>query len=131
MVAGTEKLDAVFNALADPTRRAIVSRLARGSRTVGQLAAPFDTSLPAISKHLKVLEGAGLITRRIEGRVHHCHLNAAPMGQASEWINRYHTFWAQQFDALDRYLKKKRGGKTKTDSSEKKNSTTRTKKERP
>jgi len=131
MVAATKKLDAVFNALADPTRRAIVSRLARGSRTVGQLAEPFDMSLPAISKHLKVLEGAGLITRRIEGRVHHCHLNAAPMGQASEWINKYRTFWEQQLDSLDRYLKQKRDDKSKQDWNKKKKSTTRTKKERP
>lgn len=120
MVASIEELDAVFNALADPTRRAIVSRLSRGSATVGQLAEPFDMSLPAISKHLKVLEGAGLITRRIEGRIHHCHLSTAPMGQASAWIDKYRVFWEMQFDALDRYLNKKHAGDTKAQSSKKK-----------
>ncbi len=114
----------MFAALADPTRRAIVTRLARGPARVTQLAEPFAMSLPAISKHLKVLERAGLISRRIDGRVHHCHLEAQPMSEAAEWINRYRAFWQEQFDALDRYLKRRRVVSAKR-------TTRKTRKERP
>lgn len=98
-------LDATFGALADPTRRAILARLAETPEaSVSDLAAPFDVSLPAISKHLRVLEEAGLLARRREGRVHHCRVLAAPMRTASEWIAKYERFWEGRLDALARYL---------------------------
>lgn len=87
---GTAALDQTFAALADPTRRAIVRRLARGEATVGELAGPFDMSLPAVSKHLKVLEGAGLVARRREGRLHHLRLVPRPLEAASRWIEDQH-----------------------------------------
>jgi len=103
--APAASLDATFGALADPTRRAILARLARTPEvTVTDLARPFDVSLPAISRHLRVLEEAGLIARRREGREHHCRVVAAPMKTASDWIARYQTFWEQKLDALARYL---------------------------
>jgi DNA-binding transcriptional ArsR family regulator len=103
-------LDATFGALADPTRRAILARLAETPEvTVTDLARPFDVSLPAISRHLRVLEGAGLIARRREGRVHHCRVVAAPMKPASEWIARYERFWEEKLDALARYLEETAG----------------------
>lgn len=95
----------VFHALADPTRRSILERLAEGGpRSIGEIAAPFKVSLQAISKHLKVLERAGLISRDVEGRVHRCSLDAAPMARASTWIERYRPFWEDQLSALERYL---------------------------
>ena len=99
-------LDRTFAALADPTRRAMLARLARGEASVGDLAAPHAMSLPAISKHLKVLERAGLIKRRKDGRVHHCRLDAAPMGAAADWIYSHRRFWEARFDALEDYLNK-------------------------
>ena len=104
MVAATDRLDGVFAALADPTRRSILARLARGSATVTEVARPFRMSLPAISKHLKALERAGLLGRRIDGRVHHCSLEAKRMKDAAAWINRYRAFWEQQFELLEHYL---------------------------
>jgi len=97
-------LDATFGALADPTRRAILARLARGEAMVTELAAPFAMSLPAISKHLRVLESAGLLLREIKGRVHRCRLAADPMKDAAAWIAQYRAFWESQFDALEKYL---------------------------
>jgi len=97
-------LDATFGALADPTRRAILARLARGEAMVTELAAPFAMSLPAISKHLRVLESAGLLHREIDGRIHRCRLAADPMKDAAGWIERYRAFWDTQFDALEKYL---------------------------
>jgi len=97
-------LDATFGALADPTRRAILARLARGEAMVTELAAPFAMSLPAISKHLRVLESAGLLLREINGRVHRCRLAAGPMKNAAAWIAQYRAFWESQFDALEKYL---------------------------
>jgi DNA-binding transcriptional ArsR family regulator len=97
-------LDATFGALADPTRRAILARLAQGEATVSELAEPFAVSLPAVSKHLRVLESAGLLKREIDGRVHHCRLAAEPMKRAAGWIARYRIFWENQFDALAKYL---------------------------
>ena len=97
-------LDSTFAALADPTRRAILRRLRAGEATVGSLAEPFSMSLPAISKHLRVLEKARLLTRRREGRVHHCRLAAGPMKDASVWIDYYRHFWESRFFALARYL---------------------------
>jgi len=105
MVNGSAALDATFGALADPTRRAIVAHLARTPESsVGELARPFAISLPAISKHLRVLEGAGLVTRRKDGRIHRCRLVAAPMETAAEWIERHRRFWEGRLDALERFL---------------------------
>jgi len=97
-------LDATFAALSDPTRRAILARLARGDATVTELAEPFPFSLPAVSKHLRVLEKAGLLEREIDGRVHRCRLAPAPMKGAAQWIEHYRVFWEKQFDALEKYL---------------------------
>ena len=104
MDLGMNQLDATFAALADPTRRAIVARLAQGSATVNELAAPFDISLPAVSRHLKVLEGAGLIRREVEAQRRRCHLEPEPLRQAEDWIERYRRFWTERFDALETYL---------------------------
>lgn len=97
-------LDATFAALADPTRRAILARLAQGDASVSELAEPFAMSLPAISKHLTVLERAGLLIRQKEGRVRRCHLIARPLRDAAVWIAFYQQFWEEQFDALADYL---------------------------
>lgn len=99
-------LDRTFAALADPTRRRILARLARGERCVTDLARPYSMSLPAVSKHLRVLENAGLIRRRRNGRVHSLKLEAAPMKQASRWIEEYRRFWEASLDRLEEYLKK-------------------------
>jgi DNA-binding transcriptional ArsR family regulator len=99
-----ELLDRTFAALADPTRRAILARLAAGEATVGDLARPFAMSLPAISKHLKVLEGAGLLARTRVGREHRCRLEPGPMREAANWIERYRQFWDEQFDRLAEFL---------------------------
>jgi DNA-binding transcriptional ArsR family regulator len=99
-----DPLSASFQALADPTRRAILARLALGEASVGELAEPFEMSLPAVSKHLKVLEGAGFLTRKKDGRIHRCRLEPAPMKQAAQWIDDYRSFWEGQLDQLARYL---------------------------
>ena len=100
-----DALDRTFSALAHPIRRSILSRLAeRGSASVGELAKPFDVSLMAVSKHLKVMEEAGLLVRRKDGRVHHMRFDPEPMKKASEWIERHRAFWEQQLDGLARYL---------------------------
>ena len=98
------QLDAVFGALADPTRRAILARLADGDASVGQLAAPFTVSQPAISRHLKVLEQAGLISRRRHATVRLSHLEAEPLRDASAWLARYQQFWEESHDRLDALL---------------------------
>jgi DNA-binding transcriptional ArsR family regulator len=98
-------LDATFRALADPTRRALLARLAKGEATVTELAKPFAISLPAISKHLRVLENAGLLARSREGRIHRCRLAPEPLASAAEWIAHYRRFWDTQLDALERYLR--------------------------
>jgi DNA-binding transcriptional ArsR family regulator len=98
-------LDRTFAALADPTRRRILEHLAHGDHCVTDLARPYAMSLPAVSKHLRVLEKAGLVRRRRRGRVHSLHLQAAPMQQASQWIEEYRRFWEASFDRLDEYLK--------------------------
>ena len=100
----SDTLSAAFQAMADPTRRAILARLASGEATAGELAAPFEISLPAVSKHLKVLEGAGLLVRKREGRVHRCRLDPAPMNQAVDWIEAHRRFWEARFDSLAQYL---------------------------
>lgn len=99
-------LDSVFAALSDSTRRAILQRLAQGEATVSEVAEPFlvDMSLPAISKHLRILEEVGLIVRQKEGRVHHLSLSAAPMKNATEWLEYYRQFWDEQFDSLADFL---------------------------
>lgn len=97
-------LDRTFAALADPTRRAILRRLAQGDTTVSELAGPFAVSLPAISKHLRVLERAGLLQRCKDGRVRRCRLDAAPLRLADGWLEYYRHFWAGQLDALAEYL---------------------------
>ncbi len=104
MVTSSRRLDRTFAALADPTRRAILVHLARGDATVGDLARPFRVSRPAISKHLRVLEGARLVRRTREGRMSRCALDAAAMREAAEWIERYRAFWSGRLDALKRYV---------------------------
>ena len=99
-----QHLDTVFAALADPTRRAILARLASGEASVTELAKPFDMSLPAISKHLKVLENAGLIARGREAQWRPCRLDAGPLKDASDWIGDYRKFWEESFDRLHEYL---------------------------
>ena len=98
-------LDRTFAALADPTRRRILEQLTRGDRCVTDLAKPYAISLPAVSKHLRVLESAGLVRRRRRGRVHQLQLEAAPMQQVQAWIEEYRKFWEAGFDRLDEYLK--------------------------
>lgn len=97
-------LDSTFAALSDPTRRGIVTALSQGEASVGELAAPFAISLPAISKHLRVLERARLIETRRAGRIHRCRLKAETMRDAFEWIGRYREFWNHQFDSLEKHL---------------------------
>ena len=98
-------LDRTFGALADPTRRRILEHLATGDRCVTDLARPHRMSLPAVSKHLRVLERAGLVRRKRDGRVHCLKLEAKPMQQAQAWIEEYRKFWETNFDRLDEYLK--------------------------
>lgn len=102
----SDRLSVTFAALADPTRRAILARLALGETTVAELAKPFRMSGPAVSKHLKVLERAGLITRGREAQWRPCRLEAAPMKDAMDWLEGYRRFWEQSFDRLDEYLAK-------------------------
>jgi DNA-binding transcriptional ArsR family regulator len=101
-----DQLSTTFAALSDPTRRAILARLALGETSVNQLAEPFDISLPAISRHLKVLERAGLITRGREAQWRPCKLNAGQLKTASDWLDYYRKFWEESFDRLDDYLHK-------------------------
>lgn len=97
-------LDETFSALSDPTRRAILARLASGESSVSELAEPFDISLPAISRHLKVLERAGLITRGRDAQWRPCRLEVAPLKEAAGWIEHYRRFWDKSFDRMDAYL---------------------------
>jgi len=99
------RLDAVFHALGDPTRRLMLRRLAQSERTVGQLAEPFSMSLAAASKHIKALEGAGLIRRQVQGRTHVCRLNAGPLSAADEWLRYYERFWTERLDRLEELLR--------------------------
>lgn len=100
-----DPLGATLSALSDPTRRAILARLAQGVATVNELAAPFEMSLPSISRHLKVLEGAGLISRGREAQWRPCRLETAPLKQVDRWLERYRKFWTGSFDRMDAYLK--------------------------
>src|SRR3989338_4858158 len=99
------KLDRAFSALSHPIRRGIVARLAGGSATVAELAKPHHVSAPAISKHLHILEEAGLMRREKDGRVHHCRLVPDRVGEAQAWIEKYRVFWEESFDRLENYLK--------------------------
>ncbi len=100
----SDGLNEIFGALADPTRRAILARLALGETSVGELAEPFEMSLPAVSKHLGVLETAGLVQREKQGRVRRCQLDSRPLEAAAGWIEEYRRFWESQLDSLARYL---------------------------
>lgn len=115
------ELDPVFHALGDATRRSMLRRLADGDLTVGQLAAPFDISLAAASKHIKSLETAGLIRREVRGRTHICRLEPGPLASAHEWLGYYERFWTDRLDALDHLLREEdaRRRDTETDKGEK------------
>ena|SRR5688500_10493262 len=108
-----DRLSATFSALADPTRRAILARLTLGEASVNELAEPFDMSLPAVSKHLKVLERAGLIARGREAQWRPCTLQASPLKDIADWVEHYRRFWEQSFDRLDDYLKELQGKEKK------------------
>ena len=99
-----DELSSTFSALADPTRRALLERLSRGDATVGELAAPFDMTFAAVSKHLRVLEAARLVTRSKHGQYRPAALNARPLGEASRWIGHYAKFWSDSADTLSDYL---------------------------
>jgi len=105
MTAPNDALSATFAALADPTRRAILARLAEGESSVTEIASPFEMTLPAVSKHLKVLQRAGLIERGREAQWRPCRLQAAPLKQVDEWVETYRRHWEQRFDRLDEYLR--------------------------
>jgi DNA-binding transcriptional ArsR family regulator len=116
MATATAQLDRTFAALADPTRRAILARLATGQASVTELAEPFDMSLPAVSKHLKVLERAGLIARGRERQWRPARLEAGPLQAVAEWAEPYRRFWEESYDRLDQYLDELQGrGKEKGD----------------
>lgn len=100
-----DQLSTTFAALGDPTRLAILARLSSGEASVTELAEPFDMTMPAISKHLKVLERAGLIARSRDAQYRPCHLDPGPLKQVAEWIDEYRRFWEQSFDRLDEYLR--------------------------
>jgi len=106
MLQTKQQLDRVFFALSDGTRRGILARLAQGSTTIGELAAPFEISKPAISKHMKILENAGLIARTITGRQHQCTLTTAGLKTAEDWLNFHREFWESRFDAMSDLLQK-------------------------
>ncbi len=109
MTTTADRLDRTFSALADPTRRAILSRLASGEASVLELAAPFDISLPAISKHLKVLERAGLIARSRQRQWRPARLQAEPLKEVADWTDHYRRFWEERYDRLDEYLEELQG----------------------
>lgn len=108
-------LDATFAALSDPTRRGILSMLASGEKTVTQLAEPFRMTLPAVSKHLKVLQKAGLVTQSREAQWRPCRLEAAPLKEATEWMEKYRIYWEQSFDNLDEHLRRTQKKEKKRD----------------
>ena len=119
MPVTTDHLSATLSALADPTRRAILARLASGEATVTEIASPFDMSMPAVSRHLKVLEHAGLITRGREAQWRPCRITAAPLKDVADWVAQYKQFWTESFDRLDDYLrevqkKEKKHGRRKS-----------------
>ena len=105
MQRATDTLSVTLAALADPTRRAILARLSQGEATVNEIAAPFDIALPSVSRHLKVLEGAGLISRGRQAQWRPCKLEAAPLKQVHGWLEEYRKFWEGSFDRMEAYLK--------------------------
>ena len=107
-----ERLDTTFRALADPTRRAMLASLALGERSIGELAQPFAISFEGASKHVRMLERAGLVTRRIEGRVHRLTLSTAPLAEADAWIRQWERFWTLRLDRLDALLKAEKEGES-------------------
>ncbi len=109
----SDSLNEIFGALADPTRRAILARLALGEITVGELAEPFEMSLPAVSKHLNVLEAAGLVQREKQGRLRRCQLDGRPLEAAAGWIEDYRRFWEARLDSLARYLEQTQARQSK------------------
>jgi DNA-binding transcriptional ArsR family regulator len=115
----SDPLSATFSALADPTRRAILARLALGETSVNELAEPFAISLPAISRHLRVLEDAGLITRSREAQWRPCKLKPEQLKSAADWLGEYRRFWEESFDRLDVYLKKLKTARTQSNPKEK------------
>jgi DNA-binding transcriptional ArsR family regulator len=112
-IMATDELSRTFSALADPTRRAILARLSRGEATVNDIAAPFDMTLPAVSKHLQVLEKAGLISRGRDAQWRPARLNAVTLAPAADWIDGYRHFWDRSFDALDQHLAQQQAQSTK------------------
>jgi DNA-binding transcriptional ArsR family regulator len=102
----TAKLDAVFHALSDPTRRAILQRLAQGERSIGELASPFHMTFAGASKHIKALEKAGLVRRRVDGRTHLCRLEPKHLAEAYDWLGHYERFWTLRLDDLEHELRK-------------------------
>ena len=113
MVDNVQGLDRTFAALSDPTRRAILARLRDGPATVGEVAEPFPMSLNGISKHVQVLERAGLVEREVKGREHRLYLRAEPLRAASDWTTRYREFWEERIDALERYISKQSSKRAK------------------
>lgn len=111
----TDPLSQIFSALADPTRRQILDRLASGAVSAGELGKPFAMSAPAISRHLKVLEKAGLIERKVEAQWRRCSINPAGLQQADNWVSQYREFWEERFSALDDYLKDTQNKRNKSD----------------
>lgn len=105
-----QQMDLIFHALSDATRRGMLAALASGERSVGDLAAPHDMSLAAASKHIKVLESAGLIRREVRGRTHVCRLDPGPLARAHEWLAIYQRFWTDRLDVLENLLRADRGG---------------------
>jgi DNA-binding transcriptional ArsR family regulator len=114
----TDHLSTTFAALADPTRRAILARLSSGEASVTELAEPFDMTLPAVTKHLKVLQRAGLITQGRKAQWRPCRLDARPLREVSDWVEQYRRFWDESFDRLDAYLKELQEREKQNDSSE-------------
>jgi DNA-binding transcriptional ArsR family regulator len=115
MVEHSAHLDAVFHALSDRTRRAMLGRLAQRERTIGELATPFSMSLAGASKHVKVLERAGLVTRMIRGRTHYCRLRATRLQEAEAWLKRYERFWNENLDQLEALLREEDEAKAKAE----------------
>ena len=116
----TPELDTVFHALGDPTRRRMLGALSQGERTVSQLAEPFAISLAAASKHIKVLENAGMIRRQVQGRTHFCRLEPGPLASAHQWLSFYERFWTDRLDALERLLREEDAQKSNADKGDKK-----------
>ncbi len=130
MQTQSDSLSTTFAALADPTRRAILARLTLGETSVNELAEPFEISLPAISRHLKVLENAGLISRSREAQWRPCKLNPTQFKDVADWIDGYRKFWEASFDRLDDYLQTLKASQNKTHSKERSNARSKSRKRR-